>query len=141
MEKGKVVGVGGIFFKCEDPKSTKQWYENHLGMATDEYGALFEFRKSTKSGEVGYLQWSPMDQKTDYFDPSSHQFMVNYRVQGIELLVEQLKKDGVEVVDDIATYDYGKFVHILDPDGRKIELWEPVDNVFEEGHSRNAIRE
>ncbi len=140
MQNGKVIGVGGIFFKCEDPDATKQWYEKNLGMPTDQYGALFEFRKSSED-QKGYLQWSPMNKETDYFDPSDSEFMVNYRVQHIEELVEQLKKTGIQVVDEIEEFEYGKFVHILDPDGRKIELWEPVDQVFEEGYSQRAIKE
>jgi len=130
MKKGKVVGIGGIFFKDVDPDKTKEWYSEHLGMITDQWGAPFEFRKSSKPDETGYLQWSPMQEKTDYFDPSSVDFMINYRVEYIEDLVEQLKESGVTICDEITSYDYGKFVHILDHSGRKIELWEPIDSIF-----------
>ena len=129
-QKGKVTGVGGIFFRAEDPKGLKEWYGEKLGLAINEYGSSFEFRNANRPDEINYLQWSTFAQETDYFDPSEKQFMVNYRVQHIENLVEQLKDQGVTIVDEIATYDYGKFVHIMDPEGNKIELWEPVDHVF-----------
>jgi len=126
----KVTGVGGIFFRCKDPKATKEWYAQHLGLAVDKYGTMFEFRNADRPDEINYLQWSPFKEDTDYFDPSKKEFMINYRVQNIEGLVEQLKENGVTVVDKIETYEYGKFVHIMDPEGNKIELWEPVDSVF-----------
>lgn len=128
----KATGIGGIFFKCEDPDKMKNWYSEHLGFATDQYGHLFEFRKAEDPRQKSYLQWSPMTDKTTYFEPSQKQFMINYRVQNIEKLVENLKAVGVTICDEIASYDYGKFVHIMDPEGNKIELWEPVDEVFTE---------
>lgn len=127
----KVTGIGGIFFKCQDPKKVKEWYAKHLGLKTDEYGSMFEFREADND-EKAYLQWSPFEENTNYFEPSQKQFMINYRVVDIENLVLELKNEGVTILDDIATYDYGKFVHILDPEGNKIELWEPVDSAFNE---------
>jgi len=132
MGKGRIGGIGGIFFKTPDPEKTKQWYHEHMDMITDQWGAPFAFRKHSKPDEVAFLQWSPMIASTDYLSPSNVDFMVNYRVEHIEDLVAQLKAKGVTICDDITTYDYGKFVHVLDGDGRKIELWEPVDKVFEE---------
>lgn len=126
----KVTGVGGIFFKCKDPEKMKDWYAGNLGMRTNEYGALFEFRKSDVPDVKGYLQWSPFSEKTTYFSPSEKDFMVNYRVSDLEGLLVQLKKNGVTILDTIESYEYGKFLHILDPEGNKIELWEPVDRVF-----------
>ena len=126
----KVTGIGGIFFKSKDPKATNDWYGKHLGLAIDDYGSAFEFRNANKPDEINYLRWSPFDEGTDYFDPSGKDFMINYRVQNIEGLVEKLKNEGVTVVDEIAEYEYGKFVHIMDHEGNKIELWEPVDSVF-----------
>ncbi|MBR09643.1 MAG: glyoxalase [Rickettsiales bacterium] len=128
----KVVGIGGIFFKCQDPKNTKEWYQKHLGLVTDQYGSLFEFRNTHNPEEINYLQWSPFKNDTEYFQPSSQPFMINYRVQNMEGLIEKLKAEGVTICDEIATYDYGKFVHIMDADGNKLELWEPVDEVFTE---------
>lgn len=126
---GRVTGIGGIFFKSQNPNEIKEWYSKHLGLQTDRYGTLFEFREAD-SEKKAYLQWSPFNATTNYFEPSKKEFMINYRVENIEALVEQLKANGVAVVDSIETYDYGKFVHIMDPEGNKIELWEPVDSVF-----------
>lgn len=128
----KVTGIGGIFFRSEDPQKAREWYRDHLGLAISDYGSSFEFRNAHDPDQINYLQWSPFDQKTDYFDPSKKQFMINYRVQNIEGLVAKLKKEGVKILDEIASFDYGKFVHIMDHEGNKIELWEPVDRVFTE---------
>ncbi len=126
----KVTGVGGIFFKCKDANKMKEWYGEHLGLVTNEYGSLFEFRNTHKPEEVNYLQWSTFSNDTKYFEPSEKQFMINYRVENLEKLVAELKKEGVEICDEIASYEYGKFVHIMDPEGNKIELWEPIDAPF-----------
>ncbi len=125
-EMKRVTGIGGIFFKCKDPKQVKAWYKAHLGFNTDEYGAMFEWREAADSSKKGLTQWSPFAENTKYFDPSTKDFMINYRVENLENLVIELKKEGVTIVDKIETYDYGKFVHILDPEGNKIQLWEPV---------------
>ena len=123
----KVTGIGGIFFKCKDPKAINQWYKTHLGFVTSPYGTSFEWRQIDDSSKKGLTQWNPFAENTKYFDPSTKDFMINYRVDNLEALVEELRKDNVTIVDDIATYDYGKFVHILDMEGNKIELWEPKD--------------
>ncbi len=132
MAARKVTGIGGIFFKSRDPEKMREWYGQNLGLVTNEYGALFEFRRADDPKQVGYTQWSPFKEDTSYFEPSKRDFMINYRVEDIEGLVETLRADGVTVVDEIETFEYGKFVHILDPEGNKIELWEPVDRVFTE---------
>lgn len=129
-DKPKVTGIGGIFFFSENTDDIKDWYSKNLGLSTNEWGSTFEFRNANRPDEINYLQWSPFKKGSEYFSPSKKEFMVNYRVQHIEALVEQLKENGVEVLDEIETYDYGKFVHIMDPEGNKIELWEPVDHVF-----------
>jgi predicted enzyme related to lactoylglutathione lyase len=127
----RVTGIGGIFFKSKDPKSTKEWYAKHLGFNTDEWGAAFITRKVEDPNKNAYLQWSPFSSQTDYFEPSQKEFMINYRVENIETLVTILKDEGVTICDEITSYDYGKFVHIMDEDGNKVELWEPVDEVFD----------
>lgn len=127
----KVTGIGGIFFKCRDPKQMREWYETNLGLNTNEYGAVFEWRQGADSTKKGFSQWSPFSEKTKYFEPSTKNFMINYRVENIETLIEELKKNGVTVVDTIKTVEYGKFVHIMDIEGNKIELWEPNDIEFE----------
>ncbi|MGN6616798.1 MAG: VOC family protein [Ilyomonas sp.] len=124
----KVTGIGGIFFKCKNPEKIKQWYKTHLGFDTDPYGAKFEWYQEEDSTEKGYTLWSPFPDSTKYFEPSSKDYMINYRVENLEALVEELKKEGVTVLDEIETYEYGKFVHILDIEGNKIELWEPANS-------------
>ena len=122
----KVVGVGGIFFKSDNPEEIKKWYQENLGLPIDEWGTMFKTRDIDNPNQVNYLQWSPFDNKTDYFDPSKKEFMINYRVQNIEEFIKVLKGKGITVLDEITEYDgIGKFVHILDPEGNKIELWEP----------------
>jgi len=130
-ELRKVTGIGGIFFKCKDPNKMRAWYQTHLGLNTNTYGAVFEWRQGADSTKKGFTQWSPFSEKTKYFEPSTKDFMINYRVENLEELVEQLKKEEVTITDKIETYDYGKFVHILDAEGNKIELWEPNDIVYE----------
>lgn len=127
----KVTGIGGIFFKCKDPKKVREWYATHLGLQTNEYGSVFEWYQGADNTKKGFSQWSPFSETTKYFEPSAKEFMINYRVENMEALVEELKKNGVTVLDSIETYDYGKFVHILDPEGNKIELWEPNDVEYE----------
>jgi len=122
----KVTGIGGIFFKCRDAKKISEWYKTHLGMDTNQYGANFEWREAEDPTKTGSTQWSPFDEKTKYFEPSTKDFMINYRVENLETLVAQLQSEGVTIVDKIETYDYGKFVHIIDVEGNKVQLWEPT---------------
>ncbi|MBK9480969.1 MAG: VOC family protein [Bacteroidetes bacterium] len=109
----------------------REWYSIHLGLKTNDYGAVFEWRQGTDTLQKGFTQWSPFTEKTNYFAPSNKDFMINYRVADLSELVTQLKKDGVIITDTIETYDYGKFVHIMDIEGNKIELWEPNDIAYE----------
>lgn len=127
----KVTGIGGIFFKCKDPKKMREWYKTNLGLNTNEYGAVFEWRQGADTTKKGFTQWSPFNEKTKYFEPSTKDFMINYRVENIVSLIEELKKNGVTVVDTVETVEYGKFVHIIDIEGNKIELWEPNDIEYE----------
>jgi predicted enzyme related to lactoylglutathione lyase len=127
----RVTGIGGIFFKCKDPKKVREWYQAHLGLNTNQYGSVFEWYQGADSTKKGFSQWSPFKETTRYFEPSTKEFMINYRVENLTALVEELKKEGVTVTDTITTYDYGKFVHIMDIEGNKIELWEPNDIEFE----------
>lgn len=128
----KVTGIGGIFFRSKDPNKVKEWYGENLGLAITEYGSPFEFRNANRPDEINYLNWSPFNENTKYFDPSEKEFMINYRVQNIKGLVRNLKANGVTILDEIEEYEYGKFVHIMDLEGNKIELWEPIDSVFTE---------
>jgi len=126
----KVTGIGGIFLRSKNPKAMYEWYGANLGLAIGDYGSPFEFRNANRPDEINYLNWSLFNENTDYFNPSQKEFMINYRVQNIEGLVKKLEENGVTIVDEIEEYEYGKFVHIMDPEGNKIELWEPVDSVF-----------
>lgn len=133
-KRGKITGIGGIFFKCKDPESIKNWYSQHFQMDTDKYGFMFKSRDLNNPDQTTYLQWSPFTQDTKYMEPSTNDYMINYRVENIEALVEELRSAGVTILDKIASYDYGKFVHIMDPENNKIELWEPIDKAFDEYH-------
>lgn len=124
----KVTGIGGVFFFSDDPQETKNWYSKNLGFDTDEWGSTFGSRNIDKPDEINYLQWSPFKNGSEYFQPSKKEFMINYRVQHLEELLKKLQENGVTILDEIQTFDYGKFVHIIDPEGNKIELWEPVDS-------------
>ena len=121
----KVTGIGGIFFFSNNPKETRDWYKNNLGMEVNEYGSTFESRDMNNPEEIAQLQWSPFKTGSEYFAPSKKEFMINYRVQNIEGLVKKLSDNGATIVDTIQDSEYGKFVHIMDADGNKIELWEP----------------
>ena len=122
----RVTGIGGIFFKCQDPEKIKQWYQTHLGFDITQYGAKFECGQAADPAKKEVTVWSPFSANTKNFEPSTKDFMINYRVDDLEALVPELKKEGVTVLDEIADYaEYGKFVHILDIEGNKIELWQP----------------
>lgn len=129
--KGRVTGIGGIFFKCKNPAAVREWYKTNLGLSVNQYGSVFEWYQGADSTKKGFLQWSPFKETTNYFEPSTKEFMINYRVKNIEQLVAELKINKVTVLDSIETFDYGKFVHILDIENNKIELWEPNDVVYE----------
>lgn len=123
----KVTGIGGIFFFSDNPQETREWYAKNLGIEVNEWGSTFESRNIDNPDEVNSLQWSPFKKGSEYFAPSKKEFMINYRVQNIEGLVDKLKENGVNVLDSIAVYEYGKFIHIMDSEGNKIELWEPTE--------------
>jgi len=127
--KNRVTGIGGLFFKTKDPQASKDWYNKHLGFNTDEYGCTFWWKDG--DGKDCSTQWSPFKDDTTYFKPSSKDFMFNYRVADLEQLLKVLKDEGVTIAGDIETYSYGKFAWILDNEGNKIELWEPIDAAFQ----------
>lgn len=123
----RVTGLGGVFFKCQDKAKTLAWYREHLGIDSAEWGGyMFGWREEADAEARGYTVWSPFPADTKYFDPSESELMVNYRVADLDGLLAALKAEGVEVVGESVTEENGKFGWILDPDGRKIELWEPV---------------
>ena len=126
--KNRVTGIGGLFFKTKDPKKTKEWYQTHLGFNTDDWGCTFWWKDN--DGSKASTQWSPFKDDTSYFEPSQKDYMFNYRVENLEELLIELKKEGVTIVGEMQEYEYGKFGWILDNDGNKIELWEPKDAAF-----------
>ena len=127
MASRRVTGIGGIFFKSKDPAGMREWYGKHLGFKTDTYGANFETRRGDQPGLKASCVWAPFADNTKYFAPSTKEFMINFRVDNLAGLVGDLRKNGVQILDEIAEYEYGKFVHILDPEGNKVELWEPPE--------------
>ncbi len=126
--KKRVTGVGGIFFKTKDPKAVKDWYRDHLGFNTDQWGATFWWKN--KEGDDCSTQWSPFKEDTDYFEPSKKEFMMNFRVENLDELLETLKAEGVQVLAKTESLEEGKFGWIIDLEGNKIELWEPNDKAF-----------
>ncbi|MCF4100353.1 VOC family protein [Gillisia sp. M10.2A] len=126
--KNRVTGIGGVFFKTKDPKAVKDWYNTHLGLNTDQWGCTFWWMD--KDGNKCSTQWSPFKDDTTYFEPSKKNFMMNFRVENLEELLKELKKEGVQVMDEIQTVEEGKFGWIVDLEGNKIELWEPNDKAF-----------
>jgi predicted enzyme related to lactoylglutathione lyase len=122
----KVTGIGGIFFKCDDPKKMNEWYSQNLGLPVQSWGTMFKWRDAEDPDKESYTVWSPFAKDTKYFEPSKKDFMINYQVENLEALVEQLKADGVTFVDELVDSEYGKFIHLVDPEGNKIELFEPA---------------
>lgn len=123
----RVTGIGGVFFKCEKPSEMNAWYRKHLGIPAGQYGAHFEWRQKEDPEKPGLTAWSTFDKASDYFDPSQRPFMINYRVEDLVGLLDALKAEGVQQVGEMQTFEYGKFAWIMDPEGNKIELWEPID--------------
>lgn len=127
-EEKRVTGIGGFFFRAKDPKALTEWYGKHLGMDTNQYGCTFWWKD--ENGNDCSTQWSAFSETTTYMEPSEKQFMQNFRVHDLDVLLERLKSEGVTIVGEPQTFDYGKFGWILDPEGNKIELWQPIDKAF-----------
>lgn len=122
----KATGIGGVFFKCADPDKTRAWYADALGIDMEDYGgASFLWRDKDEPGRVGRTVWSLFAADTKYFGPTEAAFMINYRVDDLDAVLAHLADRGVERVGDIEDYPYGRFAWVMDPDGRKVELWEP----------------
>ena len=124
----RVTGIGGIFFKAEDPKKMNEWYAKHLGVQM-----IFEWKEidHVHNAVPAKTVWCPFKEDTQYFAPSHKPFMINYRVENLIELLEALKKEGIAQVGEVEEHPYGKFAWIMDPEGHKIELWEPIDNGFD----------
>ncbi|PHQ57597.1 MAG: hydroxyacid dehydrogenase [Lutibacter sp.] len=124
----RVTGIGGLFFKTENPTKLKEWYKNHLGFNVDDWGCTFWWKDD--NGKPASTQWSPFKNDTSYFSPAKKDYMFNYRVEDLIGLLKKLKQEGITIIGEIEEYEYGKFGWILDLEGNKIELWEPIDTAF-----------
>ena len=126
----KVIGIGGILFKSKNPDKTKKWYEENLGIVSTDpkYGTIYKSRNIDNPDIINYFQWSPFNKDSDFYNHSKKEFMINYSVQNIEQLVENLRQKGITIVDEIKEYEgIGKIVHIYDCDGNYCELWEQLN--------------
>jgi len=128
----RVTGIGGIFFKSEDPKKLREWYGQYLDLKVTDWGSTFYWidPNDLEAKVLARTEWSPFKNDTTYFSPSEKPFMFNYRVENLVELLKVLSEEGVTVVGAIEEYPYGKFGWIMDPEGNKIELWEPKDSGF-----------
>lgn len=123
----RVTGIGGIFFNSPDPVTLRAWYKEHLGIDVQDWGgAAFEWIDSEGKPTAGTTAWTINDATSNSFAPSTAPFMVNYRVADLDALVKALRAEGCNVLDKIDDSEYGKFAWVIDPDGNKVELWEPL---------------
>ena len=124
----RVIGIGGVFFKSKDPAALRAWYQKHLGIDSETWGAVFKWNseEAKAQGKDFYTAWSPFSEDTKYYAPSEKPFMINSIVADLVALVEALKNEGIELVGDMQDDEFGKFAWIMDPEGNKLELWEPA---------------
>lgn len=121
----RVTGIGGVFLKCKDPKAMYAWYEQHLGIQREHGNVMFKWREVEDPEKEGMTVWALFPESTEYFAPSKSSFMMNFCVENLEELLKALRAEGVQVDDKVESHDYGKFGWIMDPEGNRIELWEP----------------
>ncbi len=128
----RVTGLGGVFFKSDDPKKLNDWYSQHIGLVITEWGSSFQWiDPNDKNAKVpASTAWSIFSSDTDYFNPSQKPFMFNYRVKNLPGLLKALEAGGTEIAGELQEFSYGKFGWVVDPEGNKIELWEPKDDGF-----------
>lgn len=123
----RVTGIGGVFFKSrDDNKALSAWYEKHLGMKLEDFGASILQWQEDKAEDKGLTVWSVAEKGSEWFAPSESSFMINYRVDDMDELLAQLKKAGIDIVKGPESHENGKFAWIMDPEGNKVELWEPM---------------
>jgi len=124
----RVTGIGGVLFKSKDPKALAAWYRTHLGLNVEEWGGVaFKWANPENPSGTGTTVWSPFKQETTYFAPSQASFMINYRVEDLHALLATLRAEGCQVEDKVEESEYGKFGWVLDPEGNKLELWQPPE--------------
>ncbi len=121
----RVTGIGGVFFKSMNPKALGEWYRKHLGMNVEEWGGVAFSWSDDPSGGKGTTVWSPFKQDTNYFKPRTASFMINFRVADLHELLAVLRDEGCDVQENVEESEYGKFGYVIDPEGNKLELWEP----------------
>ena len=121
----RVTGIGGIFFKAKDPEKLYGWYEQHLGIKRGDSGVIFPWRDTENPDQEGMTVWAIFPHDTGYFQPSTSPFMLNYRVDDLDAVLDALRAEGVTIDPKREDHDYGRFAWIIDPEGNKIELWEP----------------
>ena len=134
----EIIGIGGIFLKFNDPTAMREWYKSVLGMQTNDYGVLFEFN-GNNSETKGQMQLGTFPADSDYFGKESQQTMINFRVDDLVEFETILKEKKVKIVDTLEAFSYGKFLHIEDPEGNRIELWEPVNDGFSESDEPKVV--
>lgn len=134
----EIIGIGGIFLKFKDPTAMREWYKSVLGMQTNDYGVLFEFN-GNNSETKGQMQLGTFPADSDYFGKESQQTMINFRVDDLVEFETILKEKKVKIVDTLEAFSYGKFLHIEDPEGNRIELWEPVNEGFSESDEPKVV--
>ena len=130
----RVQGIGGLFFKAKDPQALQAWYSEHLDISplttspwgADDPASLFVWRDKDDPDRVCYAVFTPFPADTDYFGPGPQQFMFNFRVDDLDGMLAQLKEEGIELQGEIQSFPFGRFAHILDPEGNRVELWEPA---------------
>jgi len=126
----RVTGIGGVFLRCKDPEAMKAWYKKHLGINAGPYGAAFRWRDGETDDQSGHTAWTVYPAGNTYFGSGPQGCMINYRVHDLEALLAVLKEEGVPLDGDMETYDYGKFGWVIDPEGNRVELWQPDDTVY-----------
>ena len=123
----RITGIGGVFFKSKsDHKALAAWYARHLGLRLEEWGGAILRWPDDKAGDGGVTAWHVAESGSQWFSPSQSSFMINYRVDDLDGLLAQLRRDGVSIVDGPQSDDNGRFAWVLDPDGNKLELWQPA---------------
>lgn len=126
--KNHIIGIGGIFFKAQNPKELGEWYKSHLGIAVDAEGnmAMLKWREAETPENEHLTVWSPFPSDTTYFNPGTASFMINYIVDDLDQTLADLRAQGVQVDDRVDDYDHGRFGWATDPEGNRFELWEPT---------------
>jgi predicted enzyme related to lactoylglutathione lyase len=124
----RVTGIGGVFFKSRDPKALGAWYRTHLGLNVEAWGGVqFQWVTPENPTGTGTTIWNPFKDDTTYFGPGTASFMINFRVQDLHALLGALRAEGCEVDPKVEESEYGKFGWVVDPEGNRVELWQPPE--------------